>query len=215
MPSWLTTPIAPSPKVAPGRSVEQELTEPQLNQSPGMAALKGFGAGAIQGLRNLTSPLNAALGAADDIPLALGGAVLGKMAPGVLNLLRAAPEAAEGLEGAAGAMSGVAEASPAAQDILNPATQSQITSMYQQANPAFKALQESGAFSGNRTVGAGNLTPHPALGPSMGYEMPSLSDTNPMFATGNEGIVNAAPKPTTFQDPSQLGYASLLAKGGR
>lgn len=46
--------------VVPQLPIERSLTEPQLDQSPGMAALKGFGAGALEGARSFTSPLNLA-----------------------------------------------------------------------------------------------------------------------------------------------------------
>ncbi len=66
MPTWKTNqgfgqfmqnPLVPQSAIDP---YQQQLEEPQLEQSPWMARLKGFGSGALQGLRGLTSPLNLA-----------------------------------------------------------------------------------------------------------------------------------------------------------
>lgn len=84
---WATTPIVPE---GPVSKFNDTLTTPHLHQSPGMARLKGFGAGALEGLRGLTSPLQLA-GMAG-----LGGSVIGA--------LRAAGGAAGGLGEAASAM---------------------------------------------------------------------------------------------------------------
>lgn len=43
--------------------------------------------------------------------------------------------------------------SRSAADVFNPGTARQMNSMYEQANPAFKSLQDSGMFSGDRSVG--------------------------------------------------------------
>ena len=49
------TPLVPETAVAPAVA---SLTTPKLDQSPWMARLKGFGAGALEGVREQTSPLN-------------------------------------------------------------------------------------------------------------------------------------------------------------
>jgi hypothetical protein len=53
MPNWFTDPLLPQSAVQP---LQDKLTEPSLTQSPWMAALKGFGAGALEGVRGMTSP---------------------------------------------------------------------------------------------------------------------------------------------------------------
>lgn len=52
--SRATTPIVPQQAIQPA---VDSLTEPKLDQSPMMAKLKGFSAGALEGARGLTDPL--------------------------------------------------------------------------------------------------------------------------------------------------------------
>ena len=65
-----------------------------------------------------------------------------EIVPGVMGRLR-------------GALSGpaVEAVSRSARDILNPATAVTMSRMYQSARPAVQALQDAGAFAGDRTVG--------------------------------------------------------------
>lgn len=66
----LTQSIVPQSWIQPAQDY---LTEPHLDQSPAMAKLKGFGAGALQGLRDLATPANIATAMVPP----MGGAVRG------------------------------------------------------------------------------------------------------------------------------------------
>jgi hypothetical protein len=50
---WFQKPLLPQSAI---QGLQDSLTEPKLDQSPLMAQVKGFGAGALDGIRNLTSP---------------------------------------------------------------------------------------------------------------------------------------------------------------
>src|SRR3990167_8780029 len=75
---WANTPL-----VTGGQEFTQELGQPGLGDSPGWAQAKGFGAGALEGLRGFTSPLQLA-------GMAMGGG----------SMMRGAQGAARGLVGA-------------------------------------------------------------------------------------------------------------------
>lgn len=79
-------PLLPQSAIQP---TVDSLTEPHLDQSPWMARLKGFGAGALEGLRGQTSPLNIA-GLAT---MGMGGGQAGNAVRGA----KALPEAIQGL----------------------------------------------------------------------------------------------------------------------
>lgn len=96
----LTDPLVPE---EPIRKLQEQMTTPKLDESPWWAMTKGFGAGALEGLRGQTSPLNLAGIAASFIPGA-GAAARGGAA------LAEAPQLAK----AGGAMAGLAEAAPQA-----------------------------------------------------------------------------------------------------
>jgi hypothetical protein len=92
---FMTTPLVPQSVTQP---VTQKLTEPRLNQSPLMAGVKGFGAGALEGLRGLTSPANLA-GIAGTAAGAGELGWLGKGAQGLMQGTQAAGGAGEALQG--------------------------------------------------------------------------------------------------------------------
>ena len=54
---FLTTPLVPE---APVRRLQEQIDAPTLDRSPWEARARGFGAGALEGLRGLTSPLSLA-----------------------------------------------------------------------------------------------------------------------------------------------------------
>jgi hypothetical protein len=148
MPNWFTDPLLPQSAVQP---IQDKLTEPSLTQSPWMAALKGFGAGALEGVRGLTSPAMIGGMLMDDVPLAAGAAYLtrgastaAKVAPEVAELSSVAPEAVQGLKGA---MSGVLGS---ARDILNPRAEAAIQRMAESSRPVMDALKKAGAYAGER-----------------------------------------------------------------
>ena len=67
--NWLTEPLVPqNPAI-------ERLAQPGLEDSPGWAMAKGFGSGALEGLRQQTSPLN--LGAAALSAVPMGAALRG------------------------------------------------------------------------------------------------------------------------------------------
>lgn len=53
--SFMGKPLIPQESI---QGMQDSLTEPHLDQSPFMASVKGFGAGALTGLRNLSTPTN-------------------------------------------------------------------------------------------------------------------------------------------------------------
>ena len=50
---FMQTPLMPQSWI---QGTQDKLTQPHLDQSPAMARLKGFGAGALSGIRDLTQP---------------------------------------------------------------------------------------------------------------------------------------------------------------
>jgi hypothetical protein len=59
---------------APVRKLQESMTEPHLDESPWWAQVKGFGAGALEGLRNQITPANLAMLALPGGGAARGGA---------------------------------------------------------------------------------------------------------------------------------------------
>jgi len=94
----LSEPLIPE---APVRKLQDAIDSPSLERSPWEARLRGFGAGALEGLRQQTSPANLAALAANAIP-GVGGGLRG------LRSAKALPAALSGLRGAAPAVSEVA-----------------------------------------------------------------------------------------------------------
>lgn len=183
-----TTPLMPQSWV----DSAQNAIAPTADSSPMGARIRGFGQGALTGLRNLSSPLNMAGIALAPFGGGAGGAVaegaegLGELAGPTMDLLGEGPWAAtkqvmpsgsdvDALTGALkyglakvpssvrNAVQGLTTSgAPAAgavpnsvSDLMNPGSQDMLQRMYQEANPVFKAMKDAGAFSGNRTVGAG------------------------------------------------------------
>ena len=70
MPNWLTNPLIPLEWLEKAQGM---IDSPTAERSPLEASLRGFGAGALEGLRDMTSPLNLALSAA---PVARGAGAL-------------------------------------------------------------------------------------------------------------------------------------------
>jgi len=85
--SYLTQPLVPESAVRP---LQDAIDSPSLERSPWEARLRGFGAGALEGLRQQTTPLN------------LAGLVGGGVSKGIQAIGRGAsviPEALQGLRG--------------------------------------------------------------------------------------------------------------------
>lgn len=194
IPRSLTEPLVPE---EPVRKLQEKMTTPVLDENPLWAQVKGFGAGALEGLRGQTSPLNIASNLAMLIPgagvVGRGGAALaeapqaaaqfGKAGGAMAGLAEAAPQALHdvaefapvGGESAWNAARGVAEKvtdpaeaaykrilatmgkkdavvhnSQAIADMARPGTQQMMEQLHQEARPAFEALRDQGAFSGQR-----------------------------------------------------------------
>ncbi len=191
---WATTPLVPE---APVRAMQERMTTPTLDQSPLGARLRGFGAGALEGLRSLTSPAQLAS--------------LAAMVPGVggLGAVGKGAEAAAGLREAMLTPEQTAAVTTAAKDILNPGTARMMEMMHREASPTFKALEQAGTFAGDRTIGG--LTR--ALAP----RAETLGETTAEFTPqGGEGIYNIA-RPTGKQpiDPKDAAYLRVMGTMGR
>jgi hypothetical protein len=86
MPNWFQTPLVPE---APVRRAQEYIDSPDLERSPWEARFRGFGAGALEGLRGLSSPENLAMLAATGLGAGIGG--------GMARAGRALPGAVQGL----------------------------------------------------------------------------------------------------------------------
>lgn len=108
----VTAPLVPQVEQAADTTADT-ITTPHLAQSPTMARLKGFGAGALQGaghlLSDMTSPLNLALMAPT---LGMGGAAEAAAEPAV----EAAPAALRGVRKALSPIEQFYKANPAAKN---------------------------------------------------------------------------------------------------
>ncbi|SRR5258708_2794978 len=184
MPNYLSSlwsaanqPLIPE---APMRRAQEAMTTPHLDESPLWAKTKGFGAGALEGLRNMVTPLGIA-------SLAIPGAEAGEgveagvqaargMSP-TMDLLGELPAARQMMPtgGDVDALTGllkynlakVPNAASKAQkglvagvhdsqsirDLANPSAQAQMEKMYQQNRPVAQDLIQKGAFSGSRYTG--------------------------------------------------------------
>ena len=91
MPNWmdyLTEPLVPE---APVRRLQEQIDAPELERSPWEARLRGFGAGALEGLRGLSSPM----ALAGMLP---AGRLATTAARGAQGLSRAIPAAARAFD---------------------------------------------------------------------------------------------------------------------
>lgn len=108
----------------------------------------------------------------------LGG--LASKVGGMLGIgSKVAPGAIEGLMGAI-------EGPSSAADMAHPGAQAKMESMYQEANPTFRKLEDSGMFGGDRSVGGiHQIPPRPPA-------METLGEVNPEFTPlGGEGLFNS------------------------
>ncbi len=86
---WATTPLVEEDNPLMGKPAQDYLDSPSLSRPPMEARIAGFGAGALEGLRGLTTPLDLAGMAAG----AAGGArsAMGRMAPYVAETASSSP----------------------------------------------------------------------------------------------------------------------------
>lgn len=84
MGSWASTPMVDEESIAP---IQDAIDSPSLDRSPGMARLQGFGAGAIEGLRGMTSPMNLAMSAIPALGALRGAGRVAKAAGPTLDLV--------------------------------------------------------------------------------------------------------------------------------
>lgn len=130
-------PLLPQGAIQP---MQDRLEQPHLDQSPMMARVKGFGSGALSGLRNLTSPINLA---------SIAGTFMGGGAAPKL-----AGEAIEGGEGAMSALKG-----------LNPRTYTgPISETLGEVNPMFTPQGGEGMFNASKVAqGIGDTAVDPLV----------------------------------------------------
>lgn len=102
MPNYLNTPLIPA---APVKAAQAAIDTPNLNRSPWEARIRGFGAGALEGLRNLSTPTNLASTALLAVPGVGEASALGRVAS-------EAPEAIQGLSKAIPAAETLGESLP-------------------------------------------------------------------------------------------------------
>lgn len=113
MPNWYTTPLVTPEAIKP---LQDRLDSPSLERSPMEARIRGFGAGALEGLRGFTSPAEMAGLAALAVPgigMMRGAGRVAESAPrAIRGLSRAIPAAGEALPSIRGAARGLREGSP-------------------------------------------------------------------------------------------------------
>jgi hypothetical protein len=130
-------PLLPQGAVQPA----QDALQARQGDSVPWAQAKGFGSGALEGLRDLTSPLN--LAGIATLPFG-GGAAAGAA--------RGAAEAGPALRGLGAVGEGLGAA--ARGGALPAGAGAVMERMGAQAAPTFNRLRGAGAFAGDRTVGA-------------------------------------------------------------
>lgn len=200
---FLTSSVIPQSVIQP---TQDSLTEPHLDQSPTMARIKGFGAGALQGLRDQLTPSNIAAAAMPALPGA-NPRFLGL----AQKLLSRAPEAAEGasqailglsraLPGAEEAGAGMEGATSQVKNLMNMRDAEQMAAVRGSAsdvpnNPVAQALEaarrsvsgpgaEAGRISSEALAGAG------ALGAAGAYGIPKLYNQAKDALSGFNHMVN-------------------------
>ena len=113
--NWANNPLVPKSAI---QGTQDYLEEPQLEQSPWMARMKGFGSGALEGLRGLTSPINLAGIASMGIGGGVGaGARMAEEAPALVSgVSRAMPAFSRITPDLVEAGQGIRQALPTAAD---------------------------------------------------------------------------------------------------
>lgn len=141
-----TTPLLPQSVI---QGTQDTLTQPSLTQSPTMARIKGFGAGALQGVRDLTSPAMLAGSLMDDVP----GALLAS------RFLGAGSKAAEAAPAIAEGMSALKPTLTSFGKLAAPALTrgAKVAETLGEMSPEFTPLGGEGMF--NATRGAGTPVP--------------------------------------------------------
>lgn len=146
---FLTTPVVSKQAIQP---MQEALDAPSLERSPMEAQLRGFGAGALEGLRGLTTPLN------------IGSAVMGgSLASGMGRLAGAAGEAMPALGQAAAEFAPVGGEAAYNAGRTVQAAADPMESVYQQvlanrgglASEAGKISPEMAALTGGAMAGLG------------------------------------------------------------
>lgn len=168
--------------------------------------LGGFGAGALEGLRGQTSPLNLA---------AL--TPWGKMAKGARGLMSLGEEAPVALQGLRGALPALTEqgagqaASHAARDMVNPTSFSTMDKMFQENNPIFRQMQEAGQFSrGEPASEISGIDWGPGGGSSLdpqglGLSKAAIPEFNPNMPNVGSQLRPKAPYSTITRQPKPGG----------
>ena len=183
MPNWLTTPLIPE---APVRRAQEYLDTPTLEREPWEARLRGFGAGALEGLRGLSSPAELAGIGAMAIP---GAGAAGGIGRGMARASRMAPEALQGLSRALPTIDLLGDV-PLARQVL-------------------PAADDVSSLIGSMKY---NLAKVPQSTP----RVPGLGTQVAEFAPqGGEAAYNYGRQLPQAVDPVAQAYSRLLARGGR
>lgn len=165
-----------------------------------------------------------------DVPLEAGLGFLGVGADSKANrfgqMAGAAVPAIGGLKTALGGLRGASVAREAAgmarppltgafldntiasgRNIFNPETAAVMERMHQQNRPVVQAMENAGAFSGDRSVG----------GLHRAAPVSGLGGINPEFTpVGGEATLNAGrPQAPQMADPQMAAFHRVLARGGR
>jgi hypothetical protein len=132
----LGQPLVPEEAI---KGLQDQIDSPTLERSPWEARLRGFGAGALEGLRQQTSPANLAALAANAIP-GIGGGFRAAKAAGAI------PEALQGLRGASYAPLGrsLAEFAPIGEEGVYNAGRQIINKVADPAEAAYHAILKRG-----------------------------------------------------------------------
>lgn len=185
MPNWLTTPLVP-----PSQTIDR-MAQPGLNDSPMWARMKGFGSGALEGLRQQTSPLNLAASAATMLP---GGAML----RGIGGAGRMGEAASGAIQGLSRVTPEFLDAAPAVRQLMPEADD--VTRLYHQAQQAMSRVPTGSARLPSVSLPAEMVTPGAEAGYNAVRAIPT-PPTNPQIAnTLSRGLQRGKTPFRTLQD---------------
>jgi len=165
----------------------QDINNPEawkLGVMPFLPSLAGIGRGVVGAagrLRNVLGPL------------------VGRSLPEVSNVVPGASSAV---------LEGLQRASQSARDLMNnPSAMNMMDRLYQEANPIFRGLEESGTFAGPRTVGGLRHMP----------VAETLGEVSPEFTPqGGEALYNVGKGALgRTADPMESVYAKIMSRMGR
>lgn len=182
MPDY-NTPLIPA---APVKRLQDAIDTPTLERSPWEARVRGFGAGALDGLRNLSSPANL---------VSIGSLLVPGMGEGV--------GLAKGAKAVSGAAQGLSDGLPSIQAV------SEGVNGLRQAMPT---AREVTGLLGQMGSNLKNV-PTSAM---KALKMGTPSSADPHFVPmGGEGAYNASRAGLMPKNPQEMAYEQILSRGGR